>query len=183
MEEIWRDIEGYEGLYMISDHGRVWSQRRKIYLKQNLHYNGYLAVTLCKTSIQKTFTVHRLVALHFINKMEGKNIVNHIDENKQNNNINNLEWCNLVENARHGTGIQRSINTRNNSEKWVKGVKSRIEKQSTPIKALNIQTGETLKFKSVSDAGRKGFTPSSVSSCINSKRSMKTHKGYKWFKQ
>lgn len=94
--EKWKDIFGYDGMYQVSDLGRV----RSIYsgewrvLKGGKNSKGYLSVGLCKDSKQKSILVHRLVANAFIpNSDETKTIINHKDEDKTNNRVDNLEWC------------------------------------------------------------------------------------------
>jgi hypothetical protein len=112
--EIWKDIEGYEGLYQVSTEGRVRSLDRVI--KRRNHYNltlkgklkplhldkkGYQRVQLSKESKLKTFKVHRMVAMAFIDNKLNKPQVNHIDAIKHNNNIKNLEWVTNSENQKH----------------------------------------------------------------------------------
>ena len=97
-KEIWKDIPGYEGLYWVSNLGRVKSKRK--ILKP---INGeYLHVGLSKNGIQKTLYVHRLVAETFIENVYNYTHINHIDENKYNNNIDNLEWCKNKYNINYG---------------------------------------------------------------------------------
>lgn len=104
--EIWKDIEGYEGLYQVSDLGRVKSLIRyhntswRI-LTPRLQHNGYLMVTLSKNNIKNQISVHRLVAFTFISNPENKKCVNHKDGNKQNNTLANLEWVTNRENSAH----------------------------------------------------------------------------------
>lgn len=101
--EIWKDIKDYEGLYWVSNLGRVKSKRK--ILKP---INGeYLKVGLSKNGKQKTFTIHRLVAQEFVNNPKNKPQVNHKDENKHNNNSNNLEWVTFQENMNYGTKQDR----------------------------------------------------------------------------
>ena len=101
--EIWKEIEGYEGLYWISNLGRVKSKRK--ILKA---INGeYLKVGLSKNGIQRTFAIHRLVAKGFVDNPLNKPQVNHKDENKHNNNSNNLEWVTFQENMNYGTKQER----------------------------------------------------------------------------
>lgn len=117
MIEIWKDIEGYEGLYKVSNMGRIKSlghtdKLGRYYegriMKQQKHYkNGYLSVCLAKDKKQKRMNVQRLVAHHFIPNPDNKPEVNHIDENKENNIYTNLEWCTRKENNIHGTKIER----------------------------------------------------------------------------
>lgn len=120
MEEIWKDIQGYEGLYQVSNLGRVKSLARldtrgqrvseKI-LKLGKHRAGYFRVNLYKNGKMKQYLVHRLVALAFIPNPENKEQVNHIDGNKQNNVIENLEWCTHSENIQHAyrTGLAKGL--------------------------------------------------------------------------
>ena len=97
-EEIWKEVKGYEGLYWVSNLGRVKSKRK--ILKP---INGeYLHVGLSKNGIQKTLYVHRLVAEAFIENAYNYTHINHIDENKYNNNIDNLEWCTNKYNINYG---------------------------------------------------------------------------------
>ena len=93
MKEIWKDINGYKGLYQVSSKGRI----KRIYpkekiLKQHLNNSGYKRITLCKNSKVKVFSVHRLVAQTFIPNPMQKPTVNHIDCDKTNNTTLNLEW-------------------------------------------------------------------------------------------
>ena len=98
MEEIWKDVEGYDGKYQVSNIGRVKSlwdrgvKREKILSLQN-HDAGYLRIVLSKDGIAKLYLVHRLVAEAFIDNPNNYEFVNHKDEDKKNNSVENLEWC------------------------------------------------------------------------------------------
>lgn len=117
MKEVWKDIEGYEGLYQISNLGLVKSVSRKIKTKLGFKTTkdillkfgkcsfNYIQVSLCKNGVQKTFKVHRLVAIHFIPNEFDKKEVNHIDGDKSNNTIDNLEWATRSENQFHAYKI------------------------------------------------------------------------------
>ena len=102
--EVWKDIEGYEGKYQVSNEGRVRSlydrgvKREKILSLLN-HNCGYLVITLSLNGVHKRYLVHRLVAMAFIDNPNGYEFVNHKDENKKNNNVENLEWCTKSYNA------------------------------------------------------------------------------------
>lgn len=92
MEEIWKDIKDYEGLYQVSSFGRVKSFYTNRILKGSEDSWGYLQVKLYKNGIKSNKKMHRLVAQSFIPNPENKPEVNHIDENKTNNKLSNLEW-------------------------------------------------------------------------------------------
>ena len=104
--EIWKDINGYEGLYEVSNLGRVKSKRK--ILKP---INGeYLKVGLSKNGVQKTLYIHRLVAKTFLGRSNLQ--VNHKDENKHNNYVDNLEWISFKENMNYGTKQDRGSKTK-----------------------------------------------------------------------
>lgn len=108
MEEIWKDIEGYEG-YQVSNLGRVRSFKHKnVRILSTKNRGGYRQVQLCKDSTKKLCYVHRLVAEAFIPNPDDLPQVNHKDENKANNFVNNLEWCTAKYNLSYGTGRLRA---------------------------------------------------------------------------
>lgn len=104
--ETWKDVAGYEGMYQVSDEGRVrrlvgYKCKATRILKPVKHTNGYLLVRLCKNGESKCTRIHRLVADAFIPNTENKGDVNHIDGNKTNNHVSNLEWATRSENLKH----------------------------------------------------------------------------------
>lgn len=120
MTEIWKDIKGYEGLYQVSNLGRVKSldivdrlgRKHKSNIKyQNDNGNGYLIVNLKHNGKQKNHLVHRLVAEAFIENPENKKEVNHIDGDKLNNRVDNLEWVSRSENLKHAfkLGLNKNL--------------------------------------------------------------------------
>lgn len=120
MKEIRKDIKGYEGLYQVSNLGRVKSFRgstkfgkpKEFILKPYLNNSGYCVVTLYIDSCKKhKFQVHRLVAEMFINNPQGLPCVNHKDEDKTNNCVSNLEWCTYQYNNNYGTARVRAVDT------------------------------------------------------------------------
>lgn len=140
-----KDIEGYEGLYAITSCGKVWSYRRKKFLKPAKNKKGYLLVGLRKDNKSKLYQVHRLVAMAYLPNPNNLPQVNHIDENKEHNWINNLEWCDAKYNNNYGT----------RTKKTMKKVKC-------------IETSEI--FESVNAAAAfVNRHPSCVSSCIKGK--------------
>ena len=133
--EIWKDVKGYEGLYQVSNKGRIKSLNyrrtgKEGILQHSLDSYGYLKVTLHKNGKQKYFRIHRLVAEAFIPNVNDLPEVNHIDENKENNHVENLEWCDRKYNNNYGSRNERASTS-------MKGKKRKLKKQ-----ILCIETGE-----------------------------------------
>jgi hypothetical protein len=164
MEEVWKDIEGFESIYQVSNLGRVRSLDRyvKAYnankgcitdyfrrgktLKQQKVLGGYNAVQLLEHSRKHPKFVHRLVAEAFIQNPDNLPEVNHKDENKQNNRADNLEWCTGVYNKNYGTG------------KWRK-TKNRRKR----VQRLTLDDKPLATYESTRDAARKtGYTQSNI---------------------
>lgn len=110
MSEVWENIPGFEKIYQVSNRGRVRSldrvdnkgkMLRGIILKCQPTTTGYRAVSLSKNGKEKSYTIHRLVAVAFIRKQAGKEFVNHINGKRTDNRLINLEYCNQRENVRH----------------------------------------------------------------------------------
>lgn len=146
--EEWRDVVGYEGLYQVSNLGRVKSLPRKhqlrcIIVAQHPTGGGYLTVTLTKNKKRKNFRTHKLVALCFLQIEEGKDEINHINENKFDNSVENLMRC------------DRSFNVNYGGRNIVVGYKLRNRKdQSKKVYQLD-NDGNVIKiFRSVNDASR-----------------------------
>ena len=155
-EEVWKDIVGYEGLYQVSDKGRVRSLKfgKERILRSRRDGCGYLQVILCKNGEMKTFRIHRIVAQAFILNPNNLPEVNHKDENKINNSVENLEWCDRKYNNNFGTINQR-----------------RAEKRSKPVLQYT-KTGKFVKeWKSLMDVQRNlGCSNAHISDCCNGKR-------------
>lgn len=162
MKEIWKDINGFEGLYQISNLGRVKSIRNNIILKQTYCKSNYLKVKLSKNCKQKTIQVHRLVTETFIPNPDNKPQVNHIDGNKENNHIDNLEWVTAKENTEHA--IKIGISNKPITKKVFK---------------LDLQGNVLCKYNSIKEAAEKN------KGCYNNiphacSGRYKTAGGYKW---
>ncbi len=110
MQEIWEDIEGFEGLYQVSNLGNVKNIRRNRILKPGVCKSGYYTVSLYKNKTAKTYKVSRLVISHFVPNVDCKPYCNHIDGNKLNDRLDNLEWCTQKENVHHAnsTGLRKA---------------------------------------------------------------------------
>ena len=153
-KEIWKDIKGYEGLYQISNLGRVKTLKpgyNKI--KTNIKtprkcHDGYYRISLYKNKKIKTYHIHKLVALHFIPNVNNYSCINHKDENKLNNNVNNLEWC---------TKRYNNIYSINKRKKYKKGV-LQYDKNNNFIK----------EWSSMTEASRKlNISRNSIFRCCN----------------
>lgn len=166
-EEVWKDITGYEGLYQVSNLGNVKSLnynrtgQEKI-LKAINHKCGYLRVTLYKNSKCVTYRLHRLVAQAFIPNPDNLPEVNHKDEDKSNNCVNNLEWCDSKYNINYGTGITRSK-----------------EKRSKAVLGYHKKDNYIVEYPSIHEAARAlGIKSSNICNCCNGK--IKSYKGFVW---
>lgn len=163
--EIWRTViikgEIYDN-YQVSNFGQILSLNyhrsgKPRLLKHGKNTQGYPIVSLCKNGKRKNFTIHRLVAEAFLSNPDNLPQVNHKDENKTNNRVDNLEWCTNEYNINYGT---------------------RTEKTSKPVLQFS-KTGEFVReWSSISECGRNGFVVSAVCSCCNGERNF--HKGYIW---
>lgn len=113
--EIWKDINGYDGDYQVSNMGRVKTLKKQIgriepekIMTPTTTYQGYSRVVLRKDGKSKIFAVHRLVADAFIPNINGKPIVDHIDGDRTNNQVENLRWCTFKENCLNSTKLRSS---------------------------------------------------------------------------
>lgn len=106
-----KDIVGYEGLYAVTSCGKVWSYKNKMFLKPWDDGHGYLRVRLHRDGEVKNHFVHRLVAMAYIPNPENLPQINHKDENKANNCLQNLEWCDASYNTNYGTCITKRSNS------------------------------------------------------------------------
>ena len=157
-QEIWKDVKGYEGKYKVSNQGRVYSILSHKYLSQTIVGKGYLRVFLWHDGIRKGELVHRLVAIHFLDNPNRLPQVNHIDEDKENNCADNLEWIDAKGNMNAGTVQERKARA------CGKAVKC-IELNKT--------------FDSINQAAQElNLHASNISACLRGKQ--KTSGGYHW---
>ena len=175
-EEIWRDIPNYEGLYQASNLGRIKSLERidtlgrrvnERILKPSITCNGYYIVGLCKNSIGKWYSAHRLVWEAFNGPIPEGYEINHINEKKFDNRLENLNLMTHRENINYGTGIKRS------AKKQTNGKRSKIVLQ------FDLNDNYIKEYPSAHQVERDtGFDNSSICDCCNGK--LKTAYGYKW---
>ena len=176
-QEIWKDIEGFEGLYQISNLGRVYSLGGRIMGRMNNRYknkprfikphmrNGYSHACLKKDGKQYHLKIHRLVAMAFIPNPNNLPFINHKDENKTNNTVENLEWCTAKYNLNYGTHNERMIETKSNN----------------PIKQIDKDGNVIAIFRSSREVERNlGFNHHSITNCCKHKYGYKSAYGYKW---
>lgn len=170
MQEIWKDVKCYEGYYQVSNLGRIRSLNRKVFKSKhqielkgkilNLTQNnsGYFGVNLCVNNKRKKFLIHRLVAISFIPNPNNFDCINHKDEDKSNNCIDNLEWCNHKYNNNYGS------------------FKSRIsQKNSKPVICLELDK----KFKNQTEAANYfNLKQAAISFCCYNPN--RTSGGYHW---
>lgn len=182
MEEIWKDIKGYEGLYKVSNLGRIKRilfvnniivKKQDKILKNQKHSAGYNIITLTKNSQQKICLIHRLVAEAFLEKIDGKTYINHKDGNKSNNSVDNLEWCTQKENMQHAV--------KHNLIHYSKVEKGAKNPRALKIKMIDKDTNKIVKtFDSIVDA-RDFFGKKSSGGIVHClKGRIKTIYGYKW---
>lgn len=155
--EIWKDVPGYEGLYAVSNTGKVKSIRRNIILRAAIDGNGYYVVVLSSKPKRKTFKVHQLVMIAFKNhKPCGMDlVVDHIDRDKTNNNLENLRIVSQYENLRNksnlkihkgivDTNMRRGITYRESTGKWV--ARKTINKKQIHIGTFNCETSAYFAY-------------------------------------
>lgn len=163
MRESWKPVVGYEGLYEVSNLGRI---RRVKIIEPTKKKHGYMQVSLIdRNGVQKSFRVHRIVATAFIPNPENKPQVNHKDENPENNRASNLEWATAEENTNYGSRTARAA-AKNGSK--------------TPVVQLDLETHEVIaEYPGQSAASRAtGISTSCINACLRGRQ--KHAGGYFW---
>lgn len=188
--EIWKDIKGFEGLYQVSNLGRVKSLERKVsalnngtkclkrinerILCQKTSYQGYKIVLLYNNKKRKYCSVHRLVATAFIPNPNNKPCIDHFNCIRSDNRVSNLRWCTIKENCNNPLTLINKSNLR-------KGIKQRpevIEKRFKKVYQYTLD-GELVKvWDSVKEA-QQYYNNTHISSCARGER--KKCVNYKWF--
>lgn len=175
MQEIWKDIEEFKGIYQISNYGRIkrlsYSIIRKNGVKQSWEEkilkptkdsSGYYGIRSCTKHIgkSKTLRIHRLVAKSFIENPENLPCVNHKDGNKLNNRVENLEWCTYSHNIRHA-------------------IENNLNKTRKKVNQYDLQGNYIATYNSIREAERKtGTRNTGINCCLHSV--YKCSNGYKW---
>lgn len=205
IEEIWKEIEGYEGIYQVSNTGYIrriadkdsWGRKRTPKtLNPRVDKKGYLHVALSKNGIRREYKVHRIVAEAFIPNPKKFPQVNHKDENKINNAVNNLEWCNNKYNCNYGTKVERfkrnmdwKKKVQNTDYKRIAKNRKKIDykalaeqnapKRKKPVIQMDMEGNELREFASAKDVKvLLGFDNSDIGRCCRGK--LKSVGGYKW---
>lgn len=172
-KEVWKDISGYEGIYQISNYGRIKSLSRfdtigrriqgKM-LKVQTNADGYFKITLCHKSDKKTFLVHRLVALHFIPNPFKLPEVNHKDVNVANNYAENLEWCDRLYNANYDNAHLKTA-----------------EKNKKAVIQMDLDGKFIKRWSSIKEATEAVKIPdTNIKACCKKEKYRHTAGGYKW---
>ena len=180
MNEIYKDIENYEGLYQISNLGRVKSldyhrTRKEQILKPATDKGGYLFVGLCKNGKCERLLVHRLVATAFIPNPDNKPCIDHINTNRTDNSVDNLRWTTQKENCNNPISKKKKIGKSNP----MYGKYGKLNHNSKPILQLSLDDNFIRMWDCASEVERElGFSQGNISMCCNGKRN--TANGYKW---
>ena len=183
----WVKIKGYEDFYEISPNGKIRSKDRTMtdkigrtrswkgkILNPDIAPNGYYRVSFSINRKRKQFYVHRLIAEYFIPNPKNLPQVNHIDGNKLNNSLDNLEWVTVQDNVIHAykNGLIKHISGKEHFNYGKFGSESKIAK---PVLSTNVITNEKKRYGSIIETKQDGFTPSEVSRACNHGG---THKGH-----
>ena len=177
----WKDIEGYNGKYQISDTGAVRSfmKGKSIIMKQRRDKDGYMLISLYKDKKPKTYKVHRLVAQHFLPNIENYPQINHINEKKDDNHASNLEWCDCKYNinyGNHNTRCAESLRGKKHTAERIEKIRANAP-GSKKVIMLTPDKERIREFRSASEAARYlNGSATNVTAVIRGRS--KTYKGY-----
>lgn len=190
MEEIWKDIPGYEGLYQVSNLGRVKSMEREVFSanyirhmpesikKPQRHSNGnYRSIILSKGGKKTTRLLHRIVAEAFIPNPENKPEIDHIDGNPTNNRVDNLRWVFRKENNNFPLHRERISLSKRGSKSPQWGKFGKLHHNSIPVVRIDTN-GAVTEYECLMAAARDGFNINGVCNCCNGRAN--THRGFRW---
>lgn len=172
MRQMWKEIPNTEGLYLISDKGRVFSVRSNRLLKRQYQSNGYERTELNINGVSKKYFVHRLVAEAFLPNPNNYPIVNHKDENPKNNCVDNLEWCTAKYNSNYGTCKERRVANTD----YKRGADN---PKSLKVYQFDLQGNFIAEYGSCREAAKAtGLLANKISETRSGKR--KQHGGFYW---
>ncbi len=170
-----KDVKGYEGLYAVDKLGNVYSTpsdgKPNRILKvdvNNRNHSRQCRVTLCKNGKTKRFLVHRLIADAFLPNTENKPFINHIDNDAENNNVNNLEWCTQKENIQHAVKQKRMKGSYHIQQAWVKRSSNAKARRDEMIGEI-FDNRKLIRFTEVSQHSKVIFE------CMNCGNIYETH--------
>ena len=185
MKEEWRDIEGFEGKYMVSNLGRVkslnYNRTGKEGILEGVDYGyGYLYVNLYKYGKGKQCMIHRLVAMAFIPNPDNLPEVNHKNEDKTDNRVENLEWCSRLYNNTYNGRAKKAGKKLRGRKQSEEHIKKRAEKTSKPIYSINKESGLITCWESIMEAERQtGISKGNICDCLKGRQ--KSAGGCVWF--
>lgn len=192
MDEIWRDIKGYEGIYTISNTGRLRSLDKKVGCAYGATrtFPGRIIELYTKDRYararladykgnSKLMYIHRLVAKAFIDNPHDLPEVNHIDENKLNNNVNNLEWCDREYNNSYGTRLERQLKNHDYKKSAIKISETKRTVKYSGIYQMDLEGNIIAKWKTIKEAVKYiSASYYGISACCRGKA--RTTGGYTW---